>query len=85
MKKIINQNNQIIDYIGLGTYNLKGKLCEKIVSEALTFGYRHIDTAKIYNNEKNIGNAIKSSSLKRNELFITSKVSIHSKNKNIED
>ena len=60
--------------IGFGTWTLTGKDCEKAVSTALETGYRHIDTASIYNNEEEIGNALKASGIPRKDLFITSKI-----------
>jgi 2,5-diketo-D-gluconate reductase B len=59
--------------LGLGTWQLTGSACEKAVAEALRIGYRHIDTAEAYRNEKEIGRAI--AGFKRDELFLTSKVS----------
>lgn len=61
----------MLPLIGLGTYKLLGKECEKTVREALEIGYRHIDTAFGYENHKAIGEAIKD--FDRSELFITSK------------
>ena len=59
--------------LGLGTWELTGKTCEKIVNKALDLGYRHIDTAELYRNENEIGKAIRN--FDRSQLFITSKVS----------
>jgi len=63
-----------IPEIGLGTYKLIGKECTNIVKQALDVGYRHIDTAQMYKNEREIGDAVKSSGINRNELFITTKI-----------
>lgn len=60
--------------IGLGTFKLIGKECEQTVKQALRLGYRHIDTAQVYKNEKEIGLGIKHARIKREELFITTKV-----------
>lgn len=60
--------------IGLGTYKLIGKTGEQTIKTALRLGYRHIDTAQDYKNEKEVGNAIKQAHIKREELFITTKV-----------
>lgn len=60
--------------LGLGTYNLLGKHAEQAISIALETGYRLIDTASMYGNELEIGNAIRSSSVERNQIFITTKV-----------
>lgn len=48
-----------IPKIGLGTWNLRGNECEKMVENAIKIGYRHIDTAQMYGNEKEVGNGIK--------------------------
>ena len=61
-----------IPILGLGTWELLGKKCEEVVKKALELGYRHIDTAEIYNNHREIGRAIKG--FTRSELFITSKI-----------
>jgi 2,5-diketo-D-gluconate reductase B len=60
--------------LGLGTWDLRGKDCEKIVALALETGYSHIDTARMYGNEVPIGNAIKTAGIPRDQLFITTKV-----------
>lgn len=63
-----------IPAIGLGTYELRGDTCRKAVSKALDVGYRHIDTARIYENEREVGSALRHSNVDREKLFITSKV-----------
>lgn len=63
-----------IPIIGFGTYMLKGSKCTKAVLNAIKAGYRHIDTAEFYSNHGAVGKAIQKSGLKREELFITSKV-----------
>lgn len=60
--------------IGLGTYRLLGKDCINIVKMALNMGYRHIDTAQSYKNEREVGEAIKRSHVPREELFLTTKI-----------
>lgn len=61
--------------LGLGVYNIpSGYEGIKLIIYALEIGYRHIDTASIYNNEIEVGKAIKASGLDRNELFITTKL-----------
>ena len=72
MKKIRLNNKTEIPEIGLGTWKLKGYECIGAVRKALEIGYRHIDTAEIYTNEEEIGEAIKG--FLRDKLFITSKV-----------
>lgn len=58
--------------LGLGTWQLTGKACEETVRRAVDLGYRHIDTAELYENEAEIGRALLG--LERDKLFITSKV-----------
>jgi diketogulonate reductase-like aldo/keto reductase len=60
--------------IGFGTWQLSGKESEESVGCALDNGYRLIDTAKIYGNETEVGRAIASSKLNRDEVFVTSKL-----------
>ena len=60
--------------LGLGTWQLTGNKCKSSVKKALELGYRHIDTAWIYENQEEVGEAIKESEIKREKLFITSKV-----------
>ena len=70
------KNIQGIDVpeIGLGTFGLIGKQGEQVIKMALNIGYRHIDTAQEYKNEREVGNAIKQSHVKRDELFVTTKI-----------
>jgi len=63
-----------IPEIGLGTYKLFGKECKKVVADALSIGYRHIDTAQMYKNEKEIGDAIHYANVPREEVFLTTKI-----------
>src|ERR1043166_7828474 len=62
-----------IPAVGLGTWLLSGDATE-IVLEALDIGYRHIDTASMYGNEREIGRALKKTSVPRQEIFLTTKV-----------
>jgi 2,5-diketo-D-gluconate reductase B len=61
-----------IPLLGMGTWRLQGEECKKILSKALEMGYRHIDTADIYQNHKEIGLAIKT--WPREDIFLTSKL-----------
>ena len=63
-----------IPTLGLGTWQLTGRKCREAVLAALELGYRHIDTAWVYDNQEEIGQAIKESKIAREKLFITSKV-----------
>lgn len=60
--------------LGLGTWDLRGAECVKVVGEAIALGYRHIDTAAMYGNEREVGEAIGESGVARGELFVTTKV-----------
>lgn len=60
--------------LGLGVYNMHGTEAEDAVRGAIDIGYRLIDTATLYNNEKEVGKAIRSSGVSRKELFVTTKV-----------
>ncbi|MBK5142869.1 2,5-didehydrogluconate reductase DkgB [Budviciaceae bacterium BWR-B9] len=63
-----------IPVFGLGTFRLQNEVVIDSVSNALALGYRTIDTAQIYENEADIGIAISQSGIKREELFITTKI-----------
>lgn len=63
-----------IPILGFGTWQLTGWQARRAVLKALEIGYRHIDTAKIYGNQKQLKRAILESGIPRSELFITSKV-----------
>lgn len=60
--------------IGVGTYRLYGTECYKAVRTALDLGYSHIDTAQMYKNEKEIGEAIYKSGKDREKIFLTTKI-----------
>ena len=60
--------------LGMGTFRLKDDEARESVSNALEVGFRHIDTAQFYDNEAQVGDAIKTSGLERSELFVTTKV-----------
>ena len=63
-----------IPIIGFGTWQIQGKAARDSASIALELGYRHIDTATVYGNERQIGQAISDSNIARDELFITTKL-----------
>lgn len=73
-KKILN-NGCKIPILGLGTYLLKpGKETYQACIWAFEAGYRHIDTASLYNNEEDVGRAVLDSGISRQEIFVTTKV-----------
>ncbi len=63
-----------IPKLGFGTWQIKGTQCVKAVKKALEVGYRHIDTAQIYENETEVGEGILSSEIPREEIFLVTKV-----------
>jgi 2,5-diketo-D-gluconate reductase B len=60
--------------LGLGTWRLSGKECARAVERALALGYRHIDTARMYHNEDEVGRGIKDSEVDREDVFLVTKV-----------
>jgi 2,5-diketo-D-gluconate reductase B len=72
--QFVEANGARIPAIGLGTWELRGRACARIVEQALKLGYRHIDTAQVYENEREVGEAVRASGVKRNELFVTTKI-----------
>ena len=67
-------NGLEIPYLGLGVYLIKGKSVLESIQWALEAGYRHIDTAKFYENESEVGLAVRNSLIPRSEIFITTKL-----------
>jgi 2,5-diketo-D-gluconate reductase B len=63
-----------IPLVGLGTWELRGRSCARVVEQALRLGYRHIDTAEIYDNEREVGEGLYASGIKRHDVFLTTKV-----------
>lgn len=60
--------------VGLGTWEMSGKACYRAVRHALDLGYRHLDTATIYRNERDVGRAVLDSGVPREDVFVTTKV-----------
>jgi len=68
-------NGIMIPRVGLGVYQSPpGQTTQRAVEYALKIGYRHIDTARIYNNESDVGTALRKSGIKREDVFITTKL-----------
>lgn len=63
-----------IPRLGLGTWQLQGETCARIVAEALRFGYTHVDTAQGYANEAAVGEGLAASGVARETVFVTTKV-----------
>ncbi len=71
----VTLNNGVqMPILGFGTLSLTGSMGEKCIADAISLGYRLIDTATIYGNEEAVGAGIKRSGVNREELFVTSKV-----------
>lgn len=68
-----NDGNKI-PQLGFGVYKVEDEVAEETVTNAFEVGFRHIDTAHLYQNERGVGRAIKASKLPRDEIFITTKV-----------
>jgi len=63
-----------IPAVGLGTWEMRGRACARVVEQALRLGYRHIDTAEMYDNEREIGEGLHASGVKRKDVWVTTKV-----------
>ncbi len=74
MKTVTLNNGVVMPQIGCGVYQVSPAECERCVSDALSVGYRMIDTAQAYHNEEGVGAAVKKSGIARDELFLVSKV-----------
>lgn len=70
----VEANGARIPAIGLGTWTLKGEQAARLVAGALEAGYRHVDTAAMYDNEEAVGDGIRASGLARDAVFLTTKV-----------
>ena len=71
---VVEAHGARIPLIGLGTWNLRGSSCVRMVEQALLLGYRHVDTAEMYDNEREVGEGLRASGLARGEVFITTKI-----------
>ena len=60
--------------VGLGTWQMTGSQCYRAVRHALEVGYRHIDTATMYRNERDVGRAVRDSGVARDDVFVTTKL-----------
>ena len=74
MKQVILNNGVIMPTLGIGTFLISPPDAFNGVKEALKMGYRHIDTANMYGNERAVGRAIKESGVPRNEIFLATKI-----------
>jgi 2,5-diketo-D-gluconate reductase B len=72
--EVVEAHGARIPLVGLGTWDLRGRTCARMVEEALRVGYRHVDTAELYDNEHEVGEGLRSSGVDREEVFVTTKV-----------
>jgi diketogulonate reductase-like aldo/keto reductase len=71
--KVLN-NDLKMPMVGLGVYNISERETQRVVEDAISVGYRSIDTAAMYYNEKGVGDAVRACGVPREELFITTKI-----------
>jgi diketogulonate reductase-like aldo/keto reductase len=71
---VIEASGARIPLLGLGTWELRGRTCARVVEQALRLGYRHIDTAEMYGNEREVGEGLRGSGVKRADVFVTTKI-----------
>ena len=74
MEQVLKIREHEIPVLGFGTWNLSGKSCIESVEDALAMGYRHIDTARMYGNETEVGKAIRNSGVKREDIYLVTKI-----------
>jgi diketogulonate reductase-like aldo/keto reductase len=74
MIPVIEAGGASIPAIGLGTWELHGRECARIVEQAVRLGYRHFDTAQLYGNERAVGEGIRASGISRDAVFVATKV-----------
>ena len=72
--QLIEANGASIPAIGLGTWELRGRVCARLVEQAIRLGYRHIDTAQVYENEREVGEGLRASRVRREDMFVTTKI-----------
>ena len=74
MSRCITLNNGVnMPVIGFGVYLITGRECVECVKNAIQVGYRHIDSAQMYGNEREVGEGIRLSGVPRNQIFVTTK------------
>ena len=71
---VIESHGARIPILGFGTMTLKEDQCVQLVEASLKLGYRHLDTAQMYGNEREVGSGMRGSGLKREDIFLTTKV-----------
>ena len=74
MEYVTLNNGVKMPKLGYGVYQVKSGECERCVLDAISVGYRSIDTAQSYGNEEAVGNAVRKSGVPRDQLFLTTKI-----------
>ena len=74
MTPVVEAHGARIPLIGLGTWDLRGRTCARLTEQALRLGYRHVDTAEMYDNEREVGEGLRAAGVKRDEVFVTTKI-----------
>jgi diketogulonate reductase-like aldo/keto reductase len=74
MTPVVEAHGARIPLIGLGTWDLRGRTCARLTEQALRLGYRHIDTAEMYDNEREVGEGLRAAGVKREDVFVTTKI-----------
>lgn len=74
MEYVTLNNGVKMPILGYGVYQVSKEECERCVTDAISVGYRLIDTAQAYFNEEEVGNAILKCGISREEIFLTTKV-----------
>lgn len=74
MKTMRLESGHAMPVLGLGTWKLRGEICKTAIKEAFQLGYTHFDTAWVYGNQREIGEALQEIGVERDQLFITSKI-----------
>ena len=71
---VLLSSGAALPIVGFGTWEMTGSQCYRAVRHALDVGYRHIDTATMYRNERDVGRAVRDSGLRRQDVFVTTKL-----------
>ncbi|MGW1721275.1 aldo/keto reductase, partial [Streptomyces sp. NPDC002156] len=79
MPDVTLNNGVQMPVLGFGVFQVPAEETERVVTDALAAGYRHLDTAAAYGNEEAVGKAVKASGIARDELFITTKMWVNEK------
>jgi 2,5-diketo-D-gluconate reductase B len=72
--QFVEANGAKIPLLGLGTWELRGRSCAGLVEQALRLGYRHVDTAEMYDNEREVGEGLRASGVSRPDVFVVTKI-----------